>query len=80
MGFPEIKWELRAYPCHKKGPSLRYHPWLDLTIIFLTLAILLAYVLGIIGFAYVLGPWTETNGTLYWRNHPQEGRYQILYF
>ena len=22
MGFPEVKWELRTYPRHKKGPPL----------------------------------------------------------
>ena len=56
----------------RKVCPFRYHTWLDLTIILLTLAILLAYVLGILGFAYVLGPWTQTKGTLYWHNQPHK--------
>ncbi|RDB15264.1 putative CAAX prenyl protease 2 [Hypsizygus marmoreus] len=31
-------------------------------------AILFMYVLGVVGFAYVLEPWTRTGGVLYWRD------------
>ncbi|KAJ3545754.1 hypothetical protein NMY22_g2312 [Coprinellus aureogranulatus] len=47
MGFPNLAWELRAFPDRR-------------------MQIIMAYVVGVVGFWVVLDRWTYTPGSIYW--------------
>lgn len=65
MGIPQPGYDISQRPDRKLG---QFHYFLFVTVskCHEQIAIVVAYLMGIVGFVYVLGRWTSTEGTLYW--------------
>jgi len=68
MGIPEIVWELKVFPKHRKGKDFFiFIPFQIVKTVFLVLLVIIsAYLSGIAAFIYTLQKWTQTRGNLYW--------------